>query len=66
MKLKKSDFQIMYETEGCYRILIREKFFWFFKRWVLVTTQEAENSDETPLEFKTFNEATDFVELIAI
>jgi hypothetical protein len=65
MKLKKSDFQITYETEGCYRLLVREKFFWIFKRWVFVTTQEAEHSDETPLEFKTFKEATDFVDLIA-
>ena len=65
MKLKKSDFQIMYETEGCYRLLVREKFLWIFKRWVFVTTQEAENSDEKILEFSTFKEATDFIDLIA-
>lgn len=64
MKLKKSDFQIMYETEGCYRILIRESFLWLFTRWVFVTCQETENSDETPLEFNTFKEATNFVDNI--
>ena len=65
MKLKKSDFLIMYESEGVYRIKVREPFFWIFKRWVYLTCQEAENADETRMDFKSFKAATDFIENIA-
>jgi len=65
MKPKKEDFQIMYETEGCYRLLIRESFLWLFTRWVFVTYQETEYSDEKILEFESFKSAQEFLENIA-
>ena len=55
----------MYESEGVYRIKVRESFFWIFKRWVYLTCQEAENADETRMEFASFKAATDFIETIA-
>jgi len=65
MKIKKSDLMICYHTEKCYRLSIRKKFFWFFKRWVPITYQEAENSNELPIEFESFEAATDFINNIA-
>jgi len=65
MKPKKEDLTITYVTEGCYRLSIRETFLFFFTRWVPVTYQEAENSDERLMEFETFSQATEFIDLIA-
>ena len=63
-KLQFQDFQILYITEGCYRVAIRRKVLWFFYKWDTITYQEAENSEEKPLEFKTFKEANEFIESI--
>ena len=63
-RLSHKDFQILYITEGCYRLSIRKPFFKFFYRWVPVTYQEAENTDPKKLEFNTFDEAVGFIENI--
>lgn len=65
MKIKKSDLMIVYHSEKRYRISMRKKVFWFFKRWVPVTYQEAENSAEIPIEFRTFADATEFINNVA-
>lgn len=62
--MKKTDFKIIYVTEGCYRIEIRTKFLWFFYLWELIMLQETEHSDEVPMEFKTFKEAESFIDFI--
>ena len=64
MRLRKQDLVVTYEHEGCYRILIRTKFLWFFYRWVPITYQEAEHLEDKILEFETFKAATEFIELV--
>lgn len=64
MTFKKTDFQISYESEGCYRVQVLESFLYLFKRWVFLTCQETENSDESLMEFLTFKEAENFINLI--
>lgn len=64
MKRQYQDFQILYITEGCYRVTVRKKVFWFFYKWIALTYQEAENTEEKPLEFETFKEATEFIDNI--
>lgn len=63
-RLTHKDFQILYISEGCYRISIRKPLFKFFYRWEALTYQEAENTEDKKLEFNTFAEATDFIENI--
>lgn len=64
MKPKKEDFLITYETEGRYRVLFKIKFLFFFSRWIPVTYQEAEHTEDKPMEFESFAEATNFIEMI--
>ena len=66
MKLTKKDLMITYHTENCYRLSMRKKFLLFFNRWITLTYQEAENSKEIPLEFKSFSEAELFIDNITI
>jgi len=65
MKHNKQDFQITYIKEGCYQISMRTRFLFFFYNWDTITYQEAEHTDDKPLEFESFNAATDFIETIA-
>jgi hypothetical protein len=44
---------------------MRKKFLLVFSRWITLTYQEAENSKEEPIEFKTFLEAELFINNIA-
>ena len=64
MSLDKQDFQILYITEGCYKVLLRIKFLYFFYRWVPITYQESENSEDKILEFESFIEATNFIDTV--
>jgi hypothetical protein len=66
MKQTKKDLMIIYQTENCYRVSVRKKFLLFFNRWITLTYQEAENSKEIPLEFKSFSEAELFIDNITI
>ena len=65
MKIKKTDLMITYHSEKCYRLSIRKKVFLFFKKWVLLTYQETENSSEHPIEFSTFEAAEEFINNVA-
>jgi len=60
----KKDFQILYVNEKCYTVYMRIKFLWFFYKWVPITYQEAEHTEDKVLEFETFDEATNFIETI--
>jgi len=64
--LKKRDIQITLEDEKCFRILIKKRFLLFFTRWVKLMCREAENTEEIPVEFKTLQEAKDFINKIAL
>lgn len=64
MKLKKQDFQIVFENHDRFGILMRKRFLKFFSKWVPVTSQEAENAEEVPVTFPTFDEAVGFIETI--
>lgn len=64
IKPKKQDLMIIYYAENAYRVSMRKKIFWFIKKWVPITYQETENSPEVPLQFRTFDEATDFINAI--
>ena len=64
MMTPKKNLMITYENEFCYRVYIRKRVFLFFDKWVPLTYQETENSDEHIIEYRTFNEAVDFVNRI--
>jgi len=65
MKIPKKDLIITYNGENCYRLSMRKKFLFFFNCWIPLTYQEAENSKEEPIEFKTLPEAQSFLENIS-
>jgi hypothetical protein len=65
MKLSKKDLMITYYAENCYRLSMRKKILYFFNYWIPLTYQEAENSKEEPIEFKSFVEAETFINNIA-
>lgn len=65
MKFKKDEFQILRVNDVCYTIIMRKKLFWFIYTWAPVTYQEAEHTEDKPMMFCSFNEATDFIETIA-
>lgn len=62
--LNKRDIQIILEDEECFRIQIKKHFLIFFTRWITLSYRETENTDEIPVEFKTLQEAKDFVNKI--
>ena len=64
MMYKRSDFQIIFHDLDEFSIKVRKPFLKFFKIWVPITYQEAENSEELILTFETFEAATDFIENI--
>lgn len=65
MRYKKTDFHIVFEDLNKFSLRVRKPFLKFFHRWVKVTYQETENSDELPLIFDNFEDAKNFVENIA-
>jgi hypothetical protein len=56
---------ITYHTENCYRLSVRKNFLLIFKRWIPLTYQVTENSNEEPIEFHSFLEAETFINNIA-
>lgn len=64
MKVRKQDLMITYYEEKCYRLSIRKTVLFFFTRWEPLTYQETENTKELPVEFETFEEATEFIDTI--
>lgn len=61
-KLTKLDFMIFLVGEQQYLIFYRERFLYFFHRWFPVTYLHL--GEDIPMEFKTFQEAIDFVEAV--
>jgi hypothetical protein len=64
MKPTKQDLMISLIDEGVFRVYIRKRFLFVFWRWVEITYQEAENTQEYPIEFNTLTEAENFCFLI--
>ena len=65
MRLQKKDFQIVFQNHDRYTVQVRKPFFKYFYRWVTVTYQETENSEEQVMEFESFEAATKFIDLVA-
>ncbi len=65
MKHKKTDFVIVFEDHNRFSIKVRKQFLKFFSRWIPLTYQETENSDEKLLIFDSFDDATNFIDNIA-
>ena len=63
MKTTKQDLMIVHNDKD-YSISVCKPFLFFFKRWIPLTYQETENSDEKLLTFETFNEAENFIKNI--
>ena len=64
MNLQKKNLMITYDNEFCYRVYIRKRVFLFFDKWVPLTYQETENSDEHIIEYRSFDEAKNFIDRI--
>jgi hypothetical protein len=64
MRHKKSDFLIIFEDHNRFSIKVRKPFLKFFYKWIPVTYQEAENTEEKVLEFESFEAATNFIDLV--
>ena len=62
--MRKKDLMIYLIDEACFRVLYRKRFLLFFSLWYEMTDQEAENSPEKPIEFKTLEEAVNFCNYI--
>jgi len=65
MRFKKTDFQIVFHDHNKFGISVRKRFLKFFSFWIPLTYQETEYSDDKPLVFDTFEEATKFIDTIA-
>lgn len=51
--------------EASFRISIRVRIFGIFSKWVELMGAEAEHGPEVPIEFKTLDEAKNFIDLIS-
>lgn len=65
MRYLKTDFQVMFEDHDRYSIRVRKPFLKFFKKWIPITYQEAENTEEKLLTFESFSEAVSFIDTVA-
>ena len=61
MKLNKQDFLITQFDRDHFRISIRKPFLFIFTRWVELTHVDADGEDEQPVEYKTFDDAANFI-----
>lgn len=50
--------------EPCFHVEYRKSFLYIFGYWQTLTYTETENSDDIPLEFKTLEEAIEFISYI--
>lgn len=66
MRHIKEDFQIIFEDHNRFSIKVRKRFLKFFYIWVPVTYQEAEHTEDVPVEFATFDEAVSFIDNITV
>lgn len=64
MRIVKKDLMITQKNEASYQLYLRQRWMFFFERWIPLTYQEGENSEEIIYEFKSFDEATEFINLI--
>ena len=62
--MRKKDLMIYLIDEACFRVLYRRRVLLFFSIWIEMTDQEAENTPEKPIEFKTLKEAINFCNYI--
>jgi hypothetical protein len=62
--IKKEELNIV-KKDNKYRIAMRQSFLKFFYRWVEVTWIGEGQIDEEPIEFNSFNEAKEFIELVS-
>ena len=51
------------KVDDKYRIIMRNSFLIFFKRWVEVTWRGEDNKDK-PIEFESFKEAKEFIFMV--
>lgn len=51
------------KIDNKYRIIMRDSFLIFFKRWVDVTWRGEDNKDK-PIEFESFKEAKEFIFMV--
>lgn len=62
----KKDLMIVCENENTYKVYIRETYLLFLKRWIPLTYQETENSEEHDIEYTTFKEAQEFIDKLTM
>lgn len=60
--IKKEELTII-QKGSKYRIAMRQSFLIFFKRWVELTWKEEDNVNR-PIEFISYDDAIDFVEVV--
>lgn len=65
MNPKKTDLRIVCVGNDNYRIHIRKRIFKVFWNWIELTYKETENTPEHPMEFKTLELASNFIDIIA-
>lgn len=65
MKTQKKDLLITQIGKDQFQLFLRKRWLIFFERWIPLTYQEAENSNEIIYEFKSMDEAKEFIEIIA-
>ena len=64
MNLTKSDFIITSKAHDCYTVSTRQYIFWLIPIWTELSYSSTENSDEEILEFKSFQDANEFINII--
>ena len=62
-KLTKEDFKIEQSGVKKYTILIKKKFLFFFSYWEYLDYQNSKLKSNTIIEFNSFDEAVDFINL---
>ena len=63
MKPNKEDISITQDELG-FHINFKKRSFFFFYKWIPLTYQEAENSEEKPVVFNSLEEAINFIDNI--
>jgi len=64
MRIRKNDIVIETDDAKTFKLMIKEPWFLWLKRWVQLTSV-ADDGKETPVVFNSLQEALDFIDFIA-
>lgn len=65
MRYNKTDFQVIFEDHDKFSVKVRKPFLKFFNKWIPITYQETENTEEKLMIFESFGDAVNFIDMVS-